>query len=96
VRSQAEKLLQQLTQSLVNLRQKLESGDTSDLAATPVNIQVKTESPTTLNPGATGSQLPLSDQVRQEVSIAWKFVREQLVPVVLSFLLEWSKKLIPL
>jgi hypothetical protein len=91
VRSQAEKLLQQLTQSLVNLRQKLESGDTPKAVDAPTNA----ESPTALNPASTSSQSLLGDQVRQEVSIAWKFVREQLVPVVLSFLTRVVTKIDP-
>ncbi len=102
VRSQAEKLLKQLTQGLVTLRQKLEeTGDTPDLAsatqaaAAQSNTQSTPESPTALNPASTGSQMPLSDQVRQEISIAWKFVREQLVPVILSFFTRVVTKIDP-
>lgn len=98
VRSQADKLLKQLTQSLANLRQKLESGESPDLASAPkaTTDRVTTaESPTALNSAATGAKMPLSDQVRQEISIAWKFVREQLVPVVLSFLTRVVTKIDP-
>ena len=100
VRSQADKLLKQLTQGLVKLRQKLEeTGDTPDLAsATKTAETLKTGTvPTALNPSSANTQtkLPLSEQVRQEISIAWKFVREQLVPVVLSFLTRVVEKIDP-
>jgi hypothetical protein len=90
VRSQAEKLLQQLNQSLVKLRQKLESGVSPDLTSTAQAV----ENPVALNPTSDAQPL-LGDQVRQEVSIAWKFVREQLVPVVLAFLTRVVEKIDP-
>jgi uncharacterized phage infection (PIP) family protein YhgE len=92
VRSQADKLLKSLIQSLESLRQRLESAPsdtgTSQVAAPePAAVLTPSSEPAT--------KLPLADQVRQELSIAWKFVREQLVPVILSFLTRVVEKIDP-
>jgi hypothetical protein len=92
VRSQADRLLKLLIQNLTNLRQQLETA-ASDTAATPVAAP---ESAAVLTPASEPtSKLPLAEQVRQELSIAWKFVREQLVPVILSFLTKVVEKIDP-
>jgi uncharacterized phage infection (PIP) family protein YhgE len=92
VRSQADKLLKSLIQNLENLRQRLEStpsdtGTTQVAAPEPAAVLTPSSEPAT--------KLPLADQVRQELSIAWKFVREQLVPVILSFLTRVVEKIDP-
>jgi hypothetical protein len=94
VRSQANKLLQLLIKGLGNLRQRLDVGDTPVLDSVTETAQ-STEPAAVLNPADSQAKLPLADQVRQELSIAWKFVQEQLVPVILSFLTKVVEKIDP-
>ncbi|WP_019500558.1 hypothetical protein [Pseudanabaena sp. PCC 6802] len=92
-RSQADKLLKSLIQGLQNLRQRLEAAP-GDTATT--NQVTAPEPAAVLTPASEpAAKPPLADQVRQELSIAWKFVREQLVPVVLSFLTKVVDKIDP-
>lgn len=93
-RSQADKLLRSLIQSLENLRHQLETAPSDPTTAT--NQVAAPDPAAVLTPASEpATKLPLADQVRQELSIAWKFVREQLVPVILSFLTRVVEKIDP-